>query len=58
MDNRENVKIPEHIKKRRDELIRELEKMSKDPALRQKAEELHREISYLTAEELLRPFTI
>ena len=55
---RKPVKIPEELKAKREKLIQELEQAADDPELRARAEECHKEISSLSAEDLLRPFNI
>ena len=48
----------EELRRKADELVKELEGVSKDPKILKEAEEFHKKISYLSPEDLLRRFTI
>ena len=50
------VMIPEALKAKRDQLLKEIEEALDDPELRVRAEAFHKEISSLTPADLLRPF--
>jgi len=39
-------------------LLAELDRIEDDPEMRERTEELHRQLTRLTAEDLMRPFTI
>lgn len=41
-----------------DELLEEIEGIPEDPETLKAAEELHRKLSYLSPEDLLKPFTV
>lgn len=41
-----------------DELLEEIKGIPEDPETLEAAEKLHRELSYLSSEDLLKPFTI
>ena len=58
MNKKQQVRIPKEIQARRKELLRQLAEVADDPERRALAEELHKKISALSAEDLLRPFTI
>jgi hypothetical protein len=45
-------------KQKREEALKEIHKILDDPELLRKAEELHKKMSYISFEELHRPFTI
>ena len=55
---RKKVVIPEELKRKLPAMIEEMDRIANDPAVREAGEKLHRELSRLTAEELLRQFTI
>ncbi|MGD2250535.1 MAG: hypothetical protein PVF58_19225 [Candidatus Methanofastidiosia archaeon] len=46
------------LKKKVDSLIAEIEGIPNDPETLKAAEKLHRELSFLSPEDLLKPFTI
>lgn len=46
------------IRAERDRLSEKLREISRDPEVARRAEELHRRVSRLDPEDLLRPFTI
>lgn len=50
----EQVVIPEELKQNRDALAQEMERIAQDPAVLEAAERAQREMSKLTAEDLLR----
>jgi len=46
------------MKEKLDKISKELNKISKDPEVIRRGEELQKKLSYLSAEDLFRPFTI
>lgn len=46
------------LRRKADELVKELEGISKDPKILKEAEEFHKNISCLSPKDLLRRFTI
>ena len=51
---KKKVIIPDKLKAKRDDLMREMERIADDPKVREEGEKLHRELSHLTAEDLFR----
>jgi len=49
-------KLPEKIKQKVEKLLRELEKIEKDPKMRERAEEFHRQLTRLEPEDLWRRY--
>ena len=55
---RKMAKLKELKKEEIEKLAEELDEIAKDPKMLEEAEELHKKISYLSPEDLLKRFTI
>lgn len=53
---RGKVKIPEKLKQNRGKLAEELSRIARDPEVLKRAERVHRQVSSLSAEDLLQQF--
>lgn len=58
MRMRDKARTPKELQADRDSLLEKLKGITQNPEVLRKAEEFHRKASNLSAEELLRRFTI